>query len=244
MRAGNSARASLPEADVLVAEPPPLIEQDGFLNDVAEPSSNGATEPRANADLEVPFEAQFGGKDYLPAPGLRRVALSLIMRDQALRHLTDVHVEYLWKRRGGQSRGVPKIGDCVMPSGLSKHAWNQMAQARSGSATERVVFVVWLASDHLETFSQMQVEASLYRQLLKTTTDERDHSAFKLRAPDFGGFIREIERYGLWNQSLVQAAPAFSQARGAAATTEGDPWGMETTLNHAPVETTGEGQDA
>jgi hypothetical protein len=209
MRTNGAARAQIPsEQAVLPDDAPPDTSPQVTVERIDFPQ---ITERQAE-DLAVPFEAQFGGKDYLPAPGLRRVALGLIMRDQALRHLTDIHVEYLWKRRGGTRRGVGNIGDCVMPSGLSKHAWNQMAIARSGSTAEHVVFIVWLAADHLEQFTTLQVEASLYRQLLKTTTDPRDHSAFKLRAPDFVGFVKEIERYGLWSQSLVQAAPAFNRA--------------------------------
>ena len=244
MRAGHSGRAVLPEDEV---QAPPLIEQEAFT-DLG--TSNGVAEH--GNDLEVPFEAQYAGKDFLAAPGLRRVALGLIMRDQHLRTLTDVRIEYLWKRRGGQTRGVPKIGDCVMPSGLAKHAWNAMARALTGSASEQVTFVVWLASDHLGEFTPLQVEASLYRQMLKATgTDARDHSKRKLKAPDLVCFYAEVLRYGLWSAPLVQAAPVFSEAQ-AHAPSQGnagdDPWGadahMETTLNHTPVETTGEGRDA
>jgi hypothetical protein len=181
----------------------------------ADGESPTGVEPDMRSDLVPPFEQQFAGKDFLPAPGLRRMALLLISRDQSLRHLTNQRVEFLWKRRGGASRGQPKIGDAVLPSGLTKHAWNAMARAVTGSSTEHVTAVVWLAADHLETYTPTQVEASLYRQLLKITTDPRDHSAFKLRAPDFGGFIAELNRYGLWNQSLQQAGPAFRAARSA-----------------------------
>jgi len=241
MRAGNTARATLPEDEVLVAEDQTTLP--------LEPPPNGTADGHGN-DLEVPYEAMFQSKDFLPAPGLRRVAQTLIHRDQSLRHLIDVRVEFLWKRKGGTRRGVPNIGDCVMPAGLARHAWNAMARAMTGSSSEAVVYVVWLASDHLETYTPLQVEASLYRQLcrtgLRTSAARRNapdgSSAFCIVAPDFQGFTREIMRFGLWNASLVQAAPVFSQAQSQGQTGD-DPWGaspMETTLNHEPVETTGE----
>lgn len=231
-RSNGASRVAVPAEQVTFPDPP-------TSDDVP---TTAQTDP--SGDLTPPYEAQFNERDFLPAPGLRRAATTLIMRDNRLRHLTGVHIEYLWKRRGGRSRGQDKIGECAMPAGLSKHAWNQMAIARSGSNNERVVFVVWLAADHLETFTPVQVEASLYRQLLKTTTDERDHSEYKLRAPDFVGFVAEIERYGLWNQSLVAAAPAF-KAADEGVTQPGlplasdDPWSEpgETTTDSEPSPT-------
>jgi hypothetical protein len=199
MRAQGSDRVAVAEEDAVLPE----MASDDEVPDL---ESNAA-------DLQVPFEAQFGGKDFLPAPGLRRVALGLIMRDQSLRHLTDQRVEYLYKRRGGQARGVPKVGDCVLPSGLSKHAWNAMARAATGSASETVRYVIWLAADHTQNWTPLQVEAGLYRQLCKTGVNPRDHSEFRLKAPDFTGFVREIQRYGLWCAPLVEAGPAFVRAQ-------------------------------
>ena len=200
------------------------------------------TDADVRNDLLPPAEAQFAGKDFLPAPGVRRVASALIARDNRLRHLDGTHIEYLWKRRGGSTRGQPKTGEAVLPAGLSRHAWNQMAQARTGNVNERVPFVIWLAADHLTEYTPLQVEATLYRQLLKCWFNPRDHSEFRLRAPDFVGFIAEVERYGLWNQSLVQAREAMSGASGGADVQLGledndnDPW--ETTSIEIPETTT------
>src|SRR5215831_2141099 len=211
-RANANGRSSVdPSAAILPDSAPP--DQDAWpAEERQEQPTPGAPTNSAN-DLEVPYEQQFAGRDFLPAPGLRRVALALITRDQHLRNLTDVHIEYLFKRRGGQSRGVPHIGEAVLPSGLAKHAWNQMARAITGSRTEAVEFVVWLAADHLAEYTPLQVEASLYRQLLKCTgTSSRDHSKRQLRAPNLVAFHEEITRYGLWSLDLVQAAPAFRAA--------------------------------
>jgi len=244
-RGSNSARVQVPEDQAVVGEPaPPLLSQPAFQD--LDPGTDG----RANGHepITVPFEAQFAGKDYLPAPGLRRVGSSLIERYAFLRHVRDVRIEYVWKRRGGTRRGVPTIGDCVMPGGLARHAWNAMARAVTGSSQETVIYVVWLAADHLENFTPLQVEAALMRQLLKTGVNPRDASAFTIRGPDFVGFRKEIELYGLWSAELVQAAPLFSSAARSESqngSDAGDPWGadaaMETTLLHEPVETTGEG---
>ena len=211
-RANADGRSSVdPSAAILPDSAPP--DQDAWpAEERQEQPTPGAPTNSAN-DLEVPYEQQFAGRDFLPAPGLRRVALALITRDQHLRNLTDVHVEYLWRRRGGQTRGQPHIGEAVLPSGLAKHAWNAMARAMTGSSTETVTFVVWLAADHLAEYTSLQVEASLYRQLLKCTgTDARDHSKRKLRSPNLVGFREEILRYGLWTPALVEAAPAFRAA--------------------------------
>src|SRR5215831_631756 len=208
----NSGRVAPAAGAILPDSAPP--DQDAWPTEEPEAQPTpGAPTNRSNDDLEPPFEAQFAGKDFLPAPGLRRVALALITRDQHLRNLTDVRIEYLWKRRGGQSRGVPHIGEAVLPSGLAKHAWNAMARAMTGSSTETVTFVVWLAADHLAEYTPLQVEASLYRQLLKCTgVDARDHAKRKLKAPNLVGFREEITRYGLWTPALVDAAPAFRAA--------------------------------
>ena len=207
----NSGRVAPAAGAILPDSAPP--DQDAWPEEPEAQPTPGAPTNRSNDDLEPPFEAQFAGKDFLPAPGLRRVALALITRDQHLRNLTDVRIEYLWKRRGGQARGVPKIGDCAMPSGLAKHAWNQMARAITGSNTEQVTFVIWLSADHLAEYTPLQVEATLYRQLLKATgVDARDHSKRRLRAPNLVAFHEEITRYGLWSLDLVQAAPAFRAA--------------------------------
>src|SRR5262252_1478575 len=207
----NSGRAAPAAGAILPDSAPP--DQDAWPTEEPEAQPTPGAPTNSTNDLEVPFEQQFAGKDFLPAPGLRRVALALITRDQHLRNLTDVHIEYLFKRRGGQSRGVPHIGEAVLPSGLAKHAWNQMARAITGSRTEAVEFVVWLAADHLAEYTPLQVEASLYRELLKCTgTSSRDHSKRQLRAPNLVGFREEITRYGLWTPALVDAAPAFRAA--------------------------------
>ena len=220
-RTNANGRAQSAESDVLINDDAPEDTSAPSVESVIAEVSNGIA-ARQSDDLQVPFEAQFGGRDYLPAPGLRRVALGLIMRDSALRHLTDQHVEYLWKRRGGVRRGVANIGECVMPSGLSKHAWTQMAIARTGSTAEQVRYVIWLSADHLEHFTPLQVEASLYRQLLKTGLARRtgrgrggngEAPSFTLRACDLVGFVAEVQRYGLWSAPLVSAAPAFARAQ-------------------------------
>src|SRR5262252_10043724 len=207
----NSGRAAPAAGAILPDSAPP--DQDAWPEEPEAQPTPGAPTNR-NDDLEAPFEASFtGGRDFQAAPGLRRVALALITRDSHLRNLQDVRIEYLWKRRGGQSRGVPHIGEAVLPSGLAKHAWNQMARAITGSRTEAVEFVVWLAADHLAEYTPLQVEASLYRQLLKCTgVDARDHAKRKLKAPNLVGFREEITRYGLWTPALVEAAPAFRAA--------------------------------
>jgi hypothetical protein len=209
-----AAVADRPAADTTAlnghAPMPPLIEVPPDL--VAAPPSEAALvvpPGLASADTDdysVPFEAQFAGRNWMPATGLALVGAGLVSADEHLKHLRGVTIDYLWRRRGGTSRGAPKIGDCQGPGGLTEYYAGRSVGAR-------VTYVVWLAADHVREFKGWQIEAALYRQLLKTDYDPEDDDAYRVRGPDFVGFIAEIERYGLWSKNLLDAGSVMRQAR-------------------------------
>ncbi len=54
-------------------------------------------------------------------------------------------------------------------------------------------------------FTERQIEAALYDQLVKTERDEDDHDAFRINGPDFSGSISTLDKYGAWRNELREA---------------------------------------
>jgi len=135
--------------------------------------------------------------DYIPAPELRKIGEALIA--QKLTSLQDdVEVEYLWKRRGGTTRGKWNMGKCQKLSGVARYRFCGF----SASAD----FVVWLAADFCEAYklTRWQMEALLFHELLHIEIEEPEDQDKPTTDHDFEGFYIEITEYGLWQRELAR----------------------------------------
>ena len=149
-------------------------------------------------------------RDFLPAPDPAAIARQLIEDDEALGHLANYRVVYLWKRQGGKRQGQPVMGKCTKASGPAKHF---------AGAT----WIVWLAADWTEQYAltRHQVEAAVHHELSHASeievevkgpdgeTETQVRPA--VRGHDAEMFRSEVERYGLWRLPLEEVAPAFRQ---------------------------------
>ncbi len=163
-----------------------------------------STEPE-KTDYDVPFESQFNNRDLLEAPGLRAIGERLIAsatEDDGFDHLHGIEIHWFWKRRGGTQGGNPRYAGIKRPSSFEKHY--------TGG---RVIYMVWLAADHVREakFTPEQIEACLYDQLCRTDVDPDDHDAYRIIGPDFVGSIRTLQRFGVWNADLREAAARIQQ---------------------------------
>jgi hypothetical protein len=161
-----------------------------------------AEQTTLDAGIDVPFETTFNGKDYMLSENIAAIARRLIEGEDEFEHLVGVKVGYYWKRRGGTSGGNPRFAGIKRPTGLELfHLGGD------------VTYELWLAADHLREakLTARQVEALIFSYLCRTETDPEDHSAYRLRGPDFVGFKIELERYGLWSTGLAEAARGLQQ---------------------------------
>ena len=157
------------------------------------------------ANLRIPDETDFVDleKDdpsaFLAAPGLALLGWELLNRSADLAQLADFSVTYLWRRKGGKSRGQLVYGRCQKPSGVLKHAIKSD-------------FVVSLSADHCRDngFGPQELTALLFHELLHISVGEDGKP--KLVGHDFEGFTREIAEFGLWRESALEMARAMQMA--------------------------------
>jgi hypothetical protein len=167
--------------------------------------------------LRVPKSTEFDADGWADSTALYQRAQALIERHpDELEHLEGMTLSFLWKLKGGKSRGRPVYGQCVKTGGLLKHF-----------ATS--TFAIWLAADHVLAagYRDREIEALLFRQLLAAGVAEVDENTGRgggatLVPPDVQAYAAELRVYGLWESTLKSAAQAFSQAPlfGASADTE------------------------
>lgn len=143
-----------------------------------------------------PFQFTNEGGAFWDAPDLKAIA------GQLIRKLPDFPAEagvrYLWKAQGGHTAGKGTYGKCVKASGLTEF----LADAD---------YVIWLAHDFVSElrFTNYQVEALLYHNLLHVIVEQSEDGPVKLkvRAHDIEAFREEISEYGFWAYGIV----AFAQ---------------------------------
>jgi hypothetical protein len=118
-------------------------------------------------------------------------------------HLPDFpecSIVYLWKAKGGAPGGNATMGKCLKLTGDKQFGFNGRD------------YEIWLAADHVAAmqFSNFQLEALLYHELLHVAKQEDEDGNIKLgvRGHDFEGFVPEIENYGFWDQSAAAIARA------------------------------------
>lgn len=167
-----------------------------------------ATATMQRPTIHVPAEFEFGDEAYTAAPDLEALAHTLIRRyPDALGHIAEVTVAYLWKKAGGKRGGNATFGKTAKRGGLV-------------AAFTSADFIIWLAADHVEAanYTPEQITALLHHELLHISVEEPDEDdedgerKFVLRGHDLEVFTEEIRVYGAWDAMLREAADAFRQA--------------------------------
>lgn len=140
--------------------------------------------------------------DFLPAPDLHLIASRIIGRYEELNHMAQYQIAYLWRRKGGTTHGANRLGACQKPSGMLAYF-------------SEVDYVIWLAADHLAVATRIQVEASIFHELLHAIeqVDDDGNKTPTIAPHDCEMFGAEIARYGLWRGDLKQMSEAFRQLR-------------------------------
>lgn len=114
-------------------------------------------------------------------------------------HLTPLTIACLWKKNGRTQRGQKLYGKASVPGGITRHF------------LDGAQFMIWLAADHLmdDLWTHLSVEAFVFS--LLCGMDEDDEGKLTIAAPDFSGFVAELEEYGAWRDQLRDGAKAFHQ---------------------------------
>lgn len=155
--------------------------------------------------IRIPGDEEFevDGSDFLLANDVEDLASVLIGRYPELAKLEEASIGYCWKRKGGESGGSSVFGKCTKPSGLLAFY------------TERH-FIIWLAADHCRAweFGDREIEALLYHELCHAELIEDEDTGqvkAKTLAHEVEMFVSELDRYGLWHDSLKRAKYGFDQ---------------------------------
>lgn len=159
----------------------------------------------------VPRDTAFRHDDpFLPAPDLRAIGAGLIERwpelaDLGTARLDDIETArlgYLWKRKGGKSKGRPVFGSCQKASPLVRHYADLDA-------------LILISADHVRqaAMTNYQLEALVYHELkhLRAETDDEDEVRFVVQGHDDELFIDELRRYGAWHDAHRAAAGQWGQ---------------------------------
>jgi hypothetical protein len=156
---------------------------------------------RLGISAAIPSAAEFGELDFLERDELKAVRDSLVHDYEELSFLDDFQVRVLWKAAGGKSGGHATLGRTKVTSGLVKYF---------GIAD----WVIWLAADHCRAleFSDLQVEALLYHELLHCELVGEKDPKPAAKGHDFELFGEELRRYGFWSNS-AQVAKSAVQLR-------------------------------
>lgn len=165
-----------------------------------------ADHPSESPSAAIPvWDADFDeGQDFLEAEDLTALGRHLIQKHRELNFIAEYRVRFLWKAEGGESRGRPTLGRCVLANAMVKHFADSD-------------WVIWLAADHCENseMTDHQVEALLYHELLHCALKGRDGDLPGIRGHDYEIFGAEIRRYGLWEDGLESLAAITRAAEDA-----------------------------
>ena len=147
----------------------------------------------------IPSDAEFQKRQYIDAPALSNLADVLIERHGFLEQLEECRIDFKWQRTGTNWKGKRSIGKLKRVSG----EFVDYCPAQ---------FIVSLAADtaRLAGFTDRQVEAALFHQLLHI---DRDKKGNWIRVGhDFEGFGTEVRHYGPWTEDLKIGGQAFTAA--------------------------------
>ena len=134
---------------------------------------------------------------YVEAPDLVGLSDELRGSYDELADTELADVGFLWKGRGGRSKGTLKLGAATKPSGLLAHYCHHQ-------------FVIWLAADHMRGFKHLErgsgemtvgatwgdVSALLYHELRHVGFDEDEQPL--IQPHDVETFAGEMLNFGAW----------------------------------------------
>lgn len=138
--------------------------------------------------------------EYVRDSELEEVVADLIEHYPNTRHLDGTSVLVYWKKSGRTRQGQPNFGGVSKPS-----PWLEVDGPKGAE------FVFTLAADHIadRQWTGFQLEAFLYR--LLCSLQKNEDGEIKVAAPDFAGYLPEVEAYGLWRVDLREAGEVFKQ---------------------------------
>lgn len=162
---------------------------------------------RPVAPFAIPGESAFGGRDFLPAPTLQRIADDLVARCPEFDFIAtnDWTVKVLWKRKGGHS-----FGHNTLLKGLARHF------------AAGTTWTIEIAADNCDAyqFTERQMEALVYHELCHCDFEvkedkETGERLFRAtaRRHDVELFSAEVRRYGAWRSELAAVERAYETYR-------------------------------
>lgn len=142
------------------------------------------------------------GESFIEQAELSQLGRDLIFRHPELAFLAEWKVTFLWKAEGGDSKGRATLGKCTVPKSLLKHF-------------SKADWVIWLAADHCgrAEFTDRQVEALLYHELLHCRLGGQFGDMPATRGHDAEIFYGEVRRYGLWEDGLESLHAVLAAAK-------------------------------
>jgi hypothetical protein len=147
----------------------------------------------------IPSDGAFLNAPQKDAPELANLAARLIEQHGFLARLGTCRIDYLWERKGSNSKGKRSIGRLKRVSGT----WRRYCPFQ---------FVISLSADtaRLAAFTDRQVEAALFHQLLHIDQDAKGN--WIRVGHDFEGFGTEVRHYGPWTEDLKIGSQSFATA--------------------------------
>lgn len=128
--------------------------------------------------------------EYMRAPDLTEIGYE-VLGDYAdhLQPALDFSIEFMWKRKGGESGGNSVLGRCVKVGGLAGFYADHQ-------------FLIWVAADHARDFrlTRHQVEALLFHELKHV--DRTETYAPTTRGHEVEMFVDEVRIFGPWKADL------------------------------------------
>lgn len=165
--------------------------------------------PKADPDAEsadlyaVPSEPRFrndagNAVDFIAAEDLDSIVRQLIDEpDLGLGSLKNHAVVSFWKKSSGVAGGIPILGKLERPNALV-HYYEPDAS-----------FILWVSASRCAEalLTRFQMTALVYHLLCHAEINEEGNPG--LVRPDFVGFHREVEQFGLWRPSLKKIGEAI-----------------------------------
>lgn len=152
-----------------------------------------AVDPKLESAPPVPVEADFMTDEYIGDKDL--VDFCEKARSAYAAHLSDVHIKWRWRAKGGTTQGRATFAKTVKLAGLTRHYGH-------------CDVTIWFGADHLRLFKPTahQFRALVFHELQHIVYADGNVS---LVGHDLEMFCAEVREFGLWRTDLVKAAEAF-----------------------------------